>query len=133
MAAEVWTELKAKFRELLNYASSANVELHYDMLQPSCEKAGEALFGILTKDNIADFDLDESFLVVPVAEKEFFDQERQEPVDAKHYDNYWLCLLGSWGRKDKLFVGHRKLRKTRMGSQLNHCSCFCLKIWLGRN
>ena len=53
---------------------------------------------------------------MPVVEKVYFDERKQQPVDASYYDDYWLCLLGEWGRKDEIYVGHRKLRNTKIPS-----------------
>jgi hypothetical protein len=125
MAFETWQKLRSKFDRLLHDCESAKTALHYDSLCPCCKEAGRPFFDLL-KDGTIELGVDETFKVPPAVEKDVFDQRTGKCVDVSYFDNYWLCVLGAWGRADKITVGHRKLRNTRIptsGNEVRWAAC----------
>lgn len=125
MTLETWQKLRRRFERLLHHCESAKTALHYDALCPCCKEAGKAFFDLLQEGKIK-LGVDKTFKVPPVYKNAILDQRPQKPVDIPYFDNYWLCVLGTWGRAEEIIVGHRKLRRTKIptiGNEVRWSAC----------
>jgi len=125
MVFNTWQKLYDRFNRLLRDCESAKTALHYDALCPCCREAGQAFFNLL-KDGTIELGVEESFKAPPIVEQDLYDAKTKKCIDVSYFDNYWLCVLGAWGRADKITVGHRKLRDTRIptiGNEVRWAAC----------